>query len=556
MGSTPVLAQLTLDQKFADFQALAALYAKRYGPMEWKRDTFGVDLLNIGPWLDKIKNAKDDLDFYEVMVEYVASLNDAHSAYELPSNYQASLGFGVDLYDGKLLVDSISRSRLPATDYGFQIGYELVSIDGQDAQTIVDGLLKYEIAANPRSTRRLAAALLTSRPQVLMPHAGDVPDVSNVVFRTSSGDLQTYAIPWVKSGVLLTAVGKYVTPGSTDTSIRPTGAELEQTDDPAPYLDVLNRLQNCRLPDKAVLGFGAQAPIFNTANLPGFTQRLGKSSLDIFYSGVFNVGGHKIGYIRIPTFSPANATLAVQLFQIEIAYFQANTEALVVDVMRNPGGSGSYVNALLSYVMPAQWRSIPFELRATSEWVVAISSSVVSATGIVDQHTLDLLNNIKNEIVAANHAMRGRTNPIPLDDITIDRQPATDSKGNIIAYTRPLLVLVDEMTASAGDIFAATVQDNARGPLFGWRTMGAGGNVEGWYAGSYSLGIATVTESLMNRKNPIVTDDYPTAPYVENIGVRPEITADYMTRDNLMQGGKPFLDALVSAVSALLQKGN
>src|SRR5262245_30299925 len=141
IGASPGLAQLTLDQKFADFQALAALYAKRYGPLEWKRDALGVDLLNIGPWLDKVKASKDDLDCYEVMVDYVASLNDAHVGYFLPANYQASLGFSVDLYDGKLLVDTISRSRLPAADFGFQIGYELVSIDGQDAQKLVDGLL-------------------------------------------------------------------------------------------------------------------------------------------------------------------------------------------------------------------------------------------------------------------------------------------------------------------------------------------------------------------------------------------------------------------------------
>ena len=74
--------------------------------------------------------------------------------------------------------------------------------------------------------------------------------------------------------------------------------------------------------------------------------------------------------------------------------------------------------------------------------------------------------------------MRGRTKPIPLDDMTIDRDPAMDAKGNIIAYTKPIMVLVDEMSASGGDAFAATIQDNARGPLLGWRTMGAGGNVE------------------------------------------------------------------------------
>ena len=161
LAATMSYAQLTVDQKVSDFQALASLYAKRYGPYEWKRDALGVDLFNIAPWLAQVQATKNDLDFYEVMQLYVASLNDAHDVYELPSNYQASLNFTVDIYDGKLLVDYINRLRLPAAEFGFTIGYELVSIDGQDAQKQLDGLLRYEIAANPRSTRRLAEQLLT-----------------------------------------------------------------------------------------------------------------------------------------------------------------------------------------------------------------------------------------------------------------------------------------------------------------------------------------------------------------------------------------------------------
>ena len=86
--------------------------------------------------------------------------------------------------------------------------------------------------------------------------------------------------------------------------------------------------------------------------------------------------------------------------------------------------------------------------------------------------------------------------------------------------------------------------------------MGAGGNVEAWEAGTYSLGIATVTESLMIRKNSITTAEYPAAPYVENIGVRPEIEIDYMTADNLNLKGKPFVDAFMAAIVARIQTKN
>ena len=558
-------AQLTVDQKVSDFQSLAALYAKRYGPYEWKRDALGVDLFNIAPWLAQVQATKNDLDFYDVMSQYVASLNDAHDVYQLPSNFQANLNFTVDIYDGKLLVDFINRSRLPAAEFGFVNGYELVSIDGQDAQKLLDGLLRYQIAANPRSTRRLAAELLTIRPQYLMPRAPEVPEISVVLFRRPDGNMETYRIPWAKSGMPLTNVGRYTTPlslaakRSRASSYSGMSTVDPVTDPPVPdespeYLQLLNRLQNCRLPGKAVNNFGAQVPVFAGGLPTSFVLRQGKSIFDPFYSGVFGANGHTIGFIRIPSFGPTNTTAALIAFQNEIAYFQANTEGLVIDDMRNPGGSVGYLNAIVSYLMPGKWRSIAFELRATSEWVNAVSSSMVSAASLgAPQSYIDLLGMIKTEILAANAAQRGRTKPIPLDDVTIDRDPAMDSKGNVIAYTKPLIVLVDEMSASAGDAFAATIQDNARGALVGWRTMGAGGSVEGWEAGTYSLGYTTVTESLMNRKNPVVTAEYPTAPYVENIGVRPDITVDYMTVDNLNRGGKPFVDAFVAAIVAQIE---
>ncbi len=546
--------QLTEDQKISDFLNVVGIYNKNYGPYEWKRDALGFDLLNTAPWLDKVRATHNDLDFYEVMVSYVASLNDAHDFYGVPSNFSARLNFGVDIYDGKLLVDTINRTRLPATTFPFQIGYELVSIDGTDAQQILDGLLHYEIAANPRSTRRLAAQLLTTRSQSLMPHAIDTPDISTVVFRRPDGNVETYQIPWTKSGLPLTNIGRYITPAQAPGDKRLIADEPDVETFPE-YMNPLLKLWNCRLPDRAVNGFGAQSPIFVSSMPAGFTLRLGRTSAEVFYSGTFQSAGFKIGYIRIPSFTPSSTTTALTNFRNEIAFFEQNTDGLIVDVMRNPGGSVSYLNQIMALLMPTPWRSIAFEVRATSGWIVSISSSLEAAKAQgAPQTTIDNLQAIKDAIVAANRAKRGRTNPIPLDDVVIDRNPATDSTGKIIAYDKPIMVLVDELSASGGDAFPATIQDNARGPLLGWRTMGAGGNVVGWEAGSYSLGTIRVTQSLMNRKNPVVTSDYPTAPYVENIGVRPEIEVDYMTRDNLTQNGKPFVDAFVAAMVDTIQK--
>ena len=160
---------LTREQRIADLTQLASLYAKNYAPYEWKRDVLGFDLMRLTPWLQRIHHS-DDLDFQEALIEYVASLNDAHDNIAFPTTFSASLGMTVDIYDGKVLIDSINRTRLPVAQFPFVIGDELVSLDGRPVQELIQSFRKYAISANQRSTDRIAAARLVSRSQQIMPH--------------------------------------------------------------------------------------------------------------------------------------------------------------------------------------------------------------------------------------------------------------------------------------------------------------------------------------------------------------------------------------------------
>jgi len=531
-------AQLTPDQRVSDFLHLAGIYAKNYAPYEWKRDALGFDLLNTAPWVERARNAKTDLDFYEVMAEYVASLDDAHDSYEIPSDFYAYLNFGVDLYDGKPLVESINRSRLPPDEFPLRMGYELVSIDGVPAADILKKFDKYARLANPRSSRRLAAAYLTFRPQSVFPRAAETGDVARVVMRRLDGDLETYIIPWTKSGLPLLNNGLVPTPGGFKAGQAAAAAESDD------WRAALLELQRCKIDrPQTILGYGARLPIF--ALPQGFeTRRAG-----FFYSGTFRAGGYRIGFLRIPDFSPSNISVALTEYLNEIVFLEANTDGLIVDVMRNPGGFVSVVNTEAQLLMPTRFRTIGFEVRATSEWVARASSLLEAARARGGEAwEIALLENIKNQVEEANASLRGRTGPIPLDSPAIDREPLVDNRGRVVAYTKPLMVLIDELSASGGDAFPATIQDNRRGILFGYRTMGAGGTVAPWDAGPYSEGSTSVTLSLMNRGRDIVTPEYPAAPYVENIGVRPDIEADYMTRDNLLREGRPFVDSFVAAM--------
>jgi C-terminal processing protease CtpA/Prc len=117
-----------------------------------------------------------------------------------------------------------------------------------------------------------------------------------------------------------------------------------------------------------------------------------------------------------------------------------------------------------------------------------------------------------------------------------------------VVYSKPLMILVDEFSASAAEIFASIIQDNHRGLLFGMRTMGAGGSVVGFDATAYTEASVGITLSLANRGHMVTTPEYPPAPYIENIGVRPDLVVDIMTRANLMSGGVAYTQAFVNAI--------
>lgn len=557
---------LSAKQRIADLEQLAALYAKNYAPYEWKRDVIGFDLLRLTPWLQRIQDS-DDLDFQEALIEYVASLNDAHDLVAFPTTFFVSLGFTVDIFDGKVLIDSINRLLLPIAQFPFSVGDELVAVDGVQAQLLIAEFQKYAIAANPRSTNRVAASRIVSRSQQIMPHIDDLGDAARIDVRSGvTGATSTHTVPWRKSGIPINAQGPVPSPRrgngkivlSTDAESLAAAAQgagshqmfkvvdIAAHDDTLPaYMAPIHPLLNVSVsPDYfAVLGLGSRAPIY--APPPGFVQRLGTLPAHFFYSGTFNAGGLRIGLIRVPSMAPPSVAAALGQLDEEILYFNANTDALVVDVMRNPGGIVSFVESISQRFIPVPFSTVGFQIRATGAWLFSFASTLTIARSnpATPPEVLANLENNFNLVLAAYNENRGLSDPVSLHATgSLTLAPVAH------AYTKPLIVLTDEFSASGGDGFAAIMQDNQRGPLVGMRTMGAGGSVIGLPATAYTESIARVTASLVHRGRIITTSDYPPAPYIENIGVRPDIVVDYMTRTNLMTAGAPFVQAFTQAI--------
>jgi hypothetical protein len=209
-------AQLTPDQKVSDFMQLAGLYAKNYGPYEEKRDVFGFDLYKIQPWLTQVQQSGSDIDFYDICVKYVASLQDSHDEFTIQSDYDAWLHFNGDIYDGKFLIDFIDRSYLPRSTYKFTIGDQLISVDGVAVADLLTQFAPYAVNAwsNPVSRARIAAATISERFQGWYPRATSIGENATLVVKQRDGTTATYTIPWDVLGTAVTGEGPVQSPKS------------------------------------------------------------------------------------------------------------------------------------------------------------------------------------------------------------------------------------------------------------------------------------------------------------------------------------------------------
>ncbi|MCS7023619.1 MAG: S41 family peptidase [Bryobacteraceae bacterium] len=559
-----VWGQLTTAQRVQDFENLASLFVRRYAPANWKIESLGINLFETAPWLERVRAAKSDVEFLDICAEYVAQLQDGHSAFRTVSNFSANLGIAVDIYDGKVLIESIDRSRYPVNNFPIQVGDELVSLDGRPTEDWIQYFLKLRGGGTLRTARRMAADAITNRSQVFYPSASLVEDTSQVVIRNAQGELQSYTLTWRKTGREL----RHLSPLP---EVKISRFSVNATEEEPLYLRELRNWQTWAVAKdepllngepvltddgqirerRWVLGWGARAPQWVFPAAYNFQIRLGNQPQHVFYSGVFQVEGLRVGFLRIPNFAPSNTAAAVAQFNSEIDFFQANTDGLVVDVMRNTGG-GCVGLEYLAKLIPSEhtgfWEQfIPTLEFVNTAWQFWQTSQQLGAPRWVTE-TWRFYYEALQQGYASGRVLTGA---FPVCGFTepfftpLERRP-----GQASAYRKPLIVLVDEFSVSFGDMFPAMIQDNRRGLIVGMRTGGWGGLSSLWRAGFYSESSTTLTRSLVVRASALETPGLPVSPYLENVGVEPDIELDYMTRENLLTRGRPFVDAFARIIAA------
>jgi hypothetical protein len=572
LGGGSLFAQLTANQRERDFMTLANVFAKRYAPANWKIEALGANLFHISPWVAKVRAAQSDIEFLEICSQYVSSLEDGHAQYISAGNFVADLGFYVDLYDNKLLIDFIDRFLLPSSIFPVQRGDELLTIDGRPAREVVRDFAKLHTYANPRYTERIAADALTYRRQADIPSAGLLGETATVTIRRQSGAVESYTLDWFTEGTPIRKFGAIPEFFETDRSRmrqQPFVPDLGGTTEIPLWEKVHHSFKRWSLHEqndplrrglrkdpetgeerdrRFFLGYGSNRPVWQLPQ--GFMIRQGRNPNDYFFTGTYMSEGKRIGYLRIGAFNTLTQA-QTSILNNEILFFNDNTDGLVVDVMRNPGGTCSLATILQRLMRSGTFTHFSELIRPSFELISAYDEVLLLLEILgAPEHLLELYRFERGMLASAYFDGRGLTGPVPACAFELELPTAP------FAYQKPMIVLIDDFSTSAADIFPAIIQDNGRAKLVGTRTSGAGGRVTLAAAGAMSEARTTMTESLVVRAKEYQYEGFPRSPFIENVGVRPDIELDYMTTENLLLDGAPFVDAFTRIILAEIAAGN
>ena len=533
----PSYAQLSPRQKADDFLTIVTLYDRLYAPLALVTQETGFNPLNARPWVERAKVTASDAEFYQLCRRYLARFGNTQDTLNLTPYplFGATLGFTINYYSNTLLIDSIDRDALPETQYPFQIGDQLLSVDHRSIDQWLDALIPLVAAVNPDLRRSLAANLIVNRNNPMLPFTPQPGDMATITVRRQNGRVEDYSVKWVVQG---TAVAEF-------------GPLRAQAPPPALASPLANVLANRHVPSGALpaLGVGALQPIFQLPD--DFQQHLGASPSDAFFSGIYQADGYRIGFLRIGTFLLQNPRAAIQQLDEEVQYLGQNTDGLILDLMRNDGGNANYQDQVAQRFFHTTFKTLAEQIRPTQSVVQAAADALATAlrANPPDQDLINHLRQVYDELNSAYTHGQRLTRPLLLRNTTALLGPARDQAGNVIAYSKPILLLVDENTGCGAEAFAAVFQDNQRGPIAGKRTQGAGGALELLPGGFFSEATLTITRTLFVREQP----GSGKLSYIQNAGVTPDIFLDFMTKENLTGGGRAFVRGFTRSMVSYLR---
>jgi hypothetical protein len=507
----------------------------KYAPAEWKKQFMNWDLE------EQIALAKIQVEscpniglkeFRQILQDFFNSTQDYHVGVQFYLTAASQLPFRVQSAQGKYYIVWVDK-QLAAAEIG--VGDQLLKFNDQPVEQIVTDLKRFK-GVESKSDQALAEMVLTMRLGMLGHETPSGKATITVKHRTS-GEIKTHQLTWdhtpeeLQNGPLHIA-----TMGVTDYAAKQaldkhTFFHKQMT---AYFYDALES-HYAKKPEAQESEAGQQLLGSRKGPLPPLGEIVWKGrAKNHFHAYIFKTPDqHRVGYVRIASYMGGEEEAAQ--FANLIKFFNTETEALVIDQLDNPGGIVFFMYALATHLSPTPLKmpvervtitqeDVFYALQNIQEFEDVLSEDALDELDLgatifgypVDSHLVQSIVNHFRFIVSEWNEGRSFTNNAYLygiDELHVDNY----------AYTKPILMLINEMDFSCADALPAMLQDNKRAILFGTRTAGAGGCVLGHsHPNRFGIASYSFTGSIVERldKTPI-----------ENLGVTPDISYELTERD-------------------------
>ncbi len=525
-GADPQVPTVSKDELHNEFNFIVKnIFDNYYAPKDWKKSFLKwklEDQLKAGH--EKIDKATNVREYRQALVDFLYSTADYHVGYSFQATESATLPFQVKTINDKTFVIWVDTKQLPLALYPIYPGDQLLEIGGVAIKDVFNSI-RPQVGSNvPTTDQSLMDLYLTrrsARKNMVVPQG----PVSVKVRSLFTGEQKEFQIIWNYTNESFPAVQL----GQKLTSLNPG----KKVSIPLPQMSADKEIAS--VADKSTAyGIGNREPYIGD-----FGPRIWTSSDDDTFDAYMYQNSERkmIGVVRIPNYTPENADKAIADFQAIISRFEQFTDGMIIDQLNNPGGSVFYLYALASMLTNKPLKTPQHKMSVSMDNVAVLVELLKMVENVKDDSTalalfgptlggypmsfqvLKMLENYGRFYMKEYLAGKKLTDPYFIWGVDqINPYPG-------VRYSKPFIVLVNELDFSGGDFFPTILQDNKVGQIVGQRTAGAGGYIRDFSAMSY-FGVTSIryTASIAQRidMNPI-----------ENLGVTPDVPLNMGIQDYL-----------------------
>lgn len=521
---------LSAEQKRQIISTVIHVYGNLNPHLFLHRNVLGVDIISELQKLRRtVEGSMTNFEFHLRMIQVFQMMNDGHSKYATAplKSVFAWLGFFVrEVYEGnvggtrqpKYIVSDVIKEVLPA-GVKISLGSEVVSYNGVRIREAINSLGRGGYGSNGAARLQDGISKLTYRDTtgVYFP----LKKLVTIGFRDHTGSTSEMQLPWMYEEITDFNLFKVLTRTASDKASNSSdkfslwgGKKSSRTLGLSPNLRQGRR--------------GIQVLNFLPSMLGAEEIRTKKGP----------IGRLRVSSFQVPTFD-------YYLFEDEINRLlrRMPKNGLIVDLRGNRGGSFALVKVLAELVSPRHVPVQRFSVRATPLALTLFKDFDLSSASSAIKAFIRSVRAALASALAAKEQFTEQTGSLYAEGEDPNRKPV---------YSGPVITLVDGLTYSAAEAYAALQVDQNRSLLVGTgNSTGGGGALVIQYSGLRQFFSRSVGKKLPGHV------DF-TTPYarwhrsgeqagklVEKVGVTPDIRY-YYTRGDVLNGDRDLYEFLAA----------